>query len=60
MEKNLKRIYIHIYRTESLCYTPESNITLEINCISILKECILLKYTYIYTHTIQALKNVQL
>ena len=33
MEKNNKRIYI----TESLCYTPETNTILCINCTLILK-----------------------
>ena len=36
MENNLKNI--HIYITESLCCTPETNIILEINYTSIKKE----------------------
>ena len=42
MKKNLKKnrymyMYIHILKTESLCYTPETNTTLEINYTSIKK-----------------------
>ena len=37
MEKNLKKKYMYIYVTESLCCTPETNTTLYINYTSIKK-----------------------
>ena len=43
MEKNMKRniymcVYIYIYKTESLCYAPETNTKLKIYYTAIKKE----------------------
>ena len=34
-ESEKEYMYVHMYVTESLCCTPETNTTLQINCTSI-------------------------